>query len=76
MGRDVDTYGLGGADIAPDIHRRAAIHVADRIAAEHPTDWDETAPGYAGQVVAQDPTVRACVRDLLDALGYTRKEPA
>lgn len=75
---------MGGQDLGQDIasvgritaadYRKAAVHLADRIAAQHPTDFDETAPEYAGRLVGLDPTVRTTLRDLLDAIGYTSKE--
>lgn len=69
-GRELDQYTLACDPTDEQVLRRAAVHIADRIAAEHPTEFDEAAPEYAGRLIAQDPTVRAAVRDLLDAIGY------
>jgi hypothetical protein len=49
--------------------RRAAVHVADRIAGEHPHPLDALTPKAAGRELAQDPSVRQDVLELLDALG-------
>ncbi|MFJ9633705.1 hypothetical protein ACIRU8_39035 [Streptomyces sp. NPDC101175] len=73
-GKELDQHVLSVGEIDPDLHRAAAIHMADRIAAQHPTEYDETAPEYAGRLVGLDPTVRTALRDLLDAIGYTSKE--
>jgi len=51
------------------LNRQAAIHVADRIAAEHPHPLDDVMPKLAGRLIAKDPAVRAGVLDLLAALG-------
>jgi len=74
MGGEVDTNGLGNAVIDGNLHRRAAKHCADRIAAQHPHPLDGLMPKLAGRLIAQNPTVRADVLELLDAIGYTRKE--
>ncbi|MEV7034543.1 hypothetical protein AB0N99_30480 [Streptomyces sp. NPDC093272] len=73
-GKELDQHVLGDIRIDAGLHRRAAVHLADRIAKQHPTELDDAAPEYAGQLVAQDITVRTALRDLLDAIGYTRKE--
>lgn len=73
-GRELDNKSLGDTRIDGDLHRWAAKHCADRIAAEHPHPLDELMPKLAGRLIAQDPTVRADVLELLDAIGYTRKE--
>ncbi|MFD4596802.1 hypothetical protein ACFWPQ_02090 [Streptomyces sp. NPDC058464] len=72
--RDVDQHSFGDVRIDPKTHQAAALHLADRIAAQHPTQWDDELPDYAGWLVAQDPTVRAAMHELLDAIGYTSKE--
>jgi len=69
-GRELDQYTLAAGPVDEQQLRRAAVHLADRIAAEHLTEFDELAPEYAGRLVAQDPTVRAALRDLLDVIGY------
>lgn len=49
--------------------RRAAVRIADRIAAGHPHPLDDRYPTLAGQAIAKDPTVRAEVAELFDLLG-------
>lgn len=73
-GKELDQHVLGDIRIDAGLHRRAAVHLADRIAAQHPTELDDLAPEYAGRLIAQDLTVRMALRDLLDAIGYSRKE--
>jgi len=51
--------------------RAAAIHAADRIAAENPHHLDDRAPKQAGVRLAHDPAVRNGLHELLDALGIT-----
>lgn len=53
----------------PVERRRAAVHVADRLAAEYPMPLDELMPRLAGRQLAQDPLVRAEARGLLAMLG-------
>lgn len=48
--------------------RRAAVHVADRIAAANPHPLDDLDPRLAGRELAEDPVIAAGVRELLDAL--------
>lgn len=55
-----------------DAERAAAVHVADRIGAEHPHPLDELMPRLAGRLIAQDPVVMAGVRELLDLLGLDK----
>jgi hypothetical protein len=74
-GRELDQYTLACEPADEQQLRRAAVHLADRIAAEHLTEFDELAPEYAGRLVAQDPTVRAGLRELLDAIGYRKEHP-
>jgi hypothetical protein len=45
----------------------AAIHIADRVAAEHPHELDDTMPRLAGRLLGKDPAVQA---ELTDLLGY------
>lgn len=52
--------------------RAAAVHVADRIAAEHPHPLDDVMPRLAGKQLAQDPAITAGVLELLDVLGLIR----
>ena len=49
--------------------RRAAVRVADRVAAEHPHPLDDGYPALAGQAIARDPAVRRDLDELLDLLG-------
>jgi hypothetical protein len=60
-----------GAVSAPTFRqtRAAAVHVADRIAAEHPHELDELMPKLAGKQLARQPAIAAGVLELLDALG-------
>jgi len=51
------------------VRRDAAVHVADRVAAEHPHPLDELMPKLAGRQLASDPVVAADVLELLAALG-------
>lgn len=51
--------------------RQAAIHIADRIAADYPHDLDEVMPKLAGRTVAHDPRARRDLAELLDALGIS-----
>jgi hypothetical protein len=68
-----------GAVSAPTFRqtRAAAVHVADRIAAEHPHELDELMPKLAGKQLARQPAVAAGVLELLDVLGLaaTRHQP-
>lgn len=74
MGGEVDTNGLGNTVIDGALHHKLAVHCADRIAAQHPHPLDDVMPRLAGRLIAQDPTVRADVLEVLEATGYTRKE--
>lgn len=60
-----------GAVSAPTFRqtRAAAVHVADRIAAEHPHPLDDVMPKLAGKQLARQPAIAAGVLELLDALG-------
>ena len=53
--------------------RAAAVHVADRIGAEHPHPDDETDPQGAGRQLAHDPAVRAELLLLLDVIGHSKE---
>ena len=72
-GRDLELRNLGNVTVDAVKLRALAVHCADRVAAEHPTEFDDTDPKFAGRLIAQDPAVRADVLELLDAIGY-RKE--
>jgi hypothetical protein len=63
---------VGTTELKPKQLRAASVHVADRIAAEHPHPLDDEAPRLAGRLLAADPLVRAGLRELLDQLGITR----
>lgn len=61
-GRELEAN-LGPCTVTRRQRRAAAVHIADRIAAEH--------PHLTAAELAADPTVRAGLRDLLNALGLT-----
>lgn len=48
--------------------RQAAIHIADRVAADYPHDLDDVMPKLAGRTIAHDPRARRDLAELLDAL--------
>ena len=73
-GRDLELRNLGAVSVDPIKLRALAVHCADRIGAEHPTEFDDTDPELAGRLIAHDPAARDQVLELLDAIGYTRKE--
>lgn len=64
-GQDLRPASLGPVAVTADQARKAAVHVADRIAAAHPHPFD-------------DPDAHRELAELLDALGihpdHTRKE--
>lgn len=67
-GRELDQYTLAAGPTDEQVMRRAAIHLADQVAAEHPE--------LAGCQLATDPTVRAELLLLLDVIGYpTNRRP-
>ena len=74
MGAELKHDALIVGDLTAQQQRAAAVHVADRIAAEHPHPLDDVMPKLAGRLIAQDPAVRGGLLELLDALGLTRKE--
>jgi len=74
-GRDLELRNLGAVTVDRVKLRALAVHCADRIGAEHPTEFDDTDPELAGRLIAHDPAARNDVLELLDAIGYTRKEP-
>lgn len=65
----VETHGR--TDTSDDQKRRAAINVADRVAADYPHPLDTDDPINAGRSIAYDRRARADLIDLLDALGLT-----
>ncbi|WP_405747695.1 hypothetical protein [Streptomyces canus] len=73
-GRDLELRNLGNVTVDRIKLRALAVHCADRVGAEHPTEFDDTDPELAGRLIAHDPAARKDVLELLDAIGYTRKE--
>ncbi|NUQ95184.1 MAG: hypothetical protein HOY79_01025 [Streptomyces sp.] len=73
-GRELDQHVLALNVIDPDewaeTERGAAKHCADRIAAEHPHEHDDSAPELAGRALGKDPVIAAELLELLDAIGY------
>lgn len=69
MSGDVDTMGFGPVLTSQQQKRAAAVHVADRIAAEHPHPLDDQMPKLAGRLTGRDPDARQELVDLLDVLG-------
>lgn len=59
-----------------EIDRAAALHIADRVAAEHPHPLDDGRPQLAGQAIARDPAVRDGLLQLLDAIGLLEADAA
>lgn len=49
--------------------RAAQVHVADRIASEHPHPLDDVMPRLAARLIAEDPAVADEARELLAMLG-------
>ncbi|WP_406418311.1 hypothetical protein [Streptomyces sp. NBC_01614] len=66
MGGHELAFDLGPCVVPRDLRRAAAVHVADRIAAEHP---DRTAAELAA-----DPLIATGLRELLAALDLNSKE--
>lgn len=70
----LDPQRMGAQSAAPSgqaVARAAAVHLADRVAAEHAHPLDDQEPKLAGQLIAKDPAVRAQLLELLDQLGLT-----
>ena len=72
MGADLEQTVLTVVALTRRQQRAAAVHCADRIAAEHPHELDELMPRLAGKQLAQEPAIAAGVLELLDALGLIR----
>lgn len=72
MGADLEQTVLTVVALTRRQTRAAAVHCADRIAAEHPHPLDELMPKLAGKQLAQDPAIAAGVLELLDAPGLIR----
>lgn len=60
-GRELETHGLGVTTVTTAQQRAAAVHIADRIAAEH--------PHLTAAQIAANPVVAAGLLELLDQLG-------
>jgi hypothetical protein len=69
MGMELADYGPKPTIAEADEQRRAAVRIADQVAAEHPHPLDDVMPRIAGAVIAKDPAVNAGVLELLAALG-------
>lgn len=69
MSGGVDSLGFGPVLTSQQQRRAAAVHVADRIAAEHPHPLDDQMPKLAGRLIGRDPHARQELVDLLDVLG-------
>jgi hypothetical protein len=69
MGMELTDYGPKPPTAEQAEQRRAAIRIADQIAAEHPHPLDDVMPRIAGAVIAKDPVIAAGVLELLAALG-------
>lgn len=74
MGVELADYGPKPPTADAVLQRRAAVRVADQIAAEHPHPLDDRLPRLAGQELAMDPVIAAGVLELLDALGLRPKQ--
>lgn len=66
-GRELETNGLTPLNAGPEALRKAAGRIAGRIAARY--------PNLPGRRIAHDPTARADVLELLDAIGYPPDQP-
>lgn len=69
MGSDINTAVMATDPMNARLARRAAVRIADQIAAEHPDERDELMPRLAGRELGKDPAVAAGVLELLDQLG-------
>lgn len=74
MGAELKHDALIVGDVTAQQQRAAAVHVADRIGAEHPHPLDDVMPKLAGRLIAQDPAVRGGLLELLDALGLSKEQ--
>lgn len=63
---ELDQGVLGPVTVTAGQRKAAALHIADRIAAEHPQ--------LTAAQLAADPHIAAGLRELLAALGLNRKE--
>lgn len=60
-GQELELSGLGPVNVPLHQQRKAAVHIADRIAAEHPE--------LTATEIAADPAITAGFRELLAAIG-------
>jgi hypothetical protein len=60
-GRELETHGLGDTTVTTTQQRAAAVHIADRIAADH--------PNLTAAEIAATPALAAGLLELLDQLG-------
>lgn len=74
MGAELKHDALIVGDVTADQQRAASVHIADRIAGEHPHPLDDVMPRLAGRLIAKDPAVTAGVLELLDALGLSKEQ--
>lgn len=65
-GRELDQHVLGSTRLTGRQRRAAALHVADRIAAENPQ--------LTAAELAANPLITAGLRELLNALGLTKEQ--
>lgn len=63
---ELETLGLGPVNVTRQQRRAAAVHIADRIAAEHPQ--------RTAAELAADPHITARLRELLAALDLTKEQ--
>lgn len=75
MGSDLNQFVLATDPTDAGLARRAAVRLADHVAAEHPHPLDGTHPALAGAAIAKDPAVRGELLDLLGALGLAKTKP-
>jgi hypothetical protein len=69
MGMELADYGPKPTTAEQAELRKAAVRIADQIAAEHPHPLDDVMPRIAGAVIAKDPVIAAGVLELLAQLG-------
>lgn len=71
-GHDVESISFGPVVTSRQQKQAAALHVADRIGAEHEHPLDELMPRLAGRLTGQNPDVKAQLLHLLDVLGLRK----
>lgn len=69
MGMELADYGPKPPAADAELERKAAVRIADHVAAKHPHPLDEYMPRIAGAVLAKDPAIAAGVLELLAVLG-------